>query len=179
MAATVHKLIRRLFRERWNVALALAELSEEVEKLLQHLGVTVIRRVMRFDLGVVTPAEAKIGLRTLVGKKRWTGELIEPRCYWNMGAANAELIDEPTFCCQLSVDCLAWRAKPPKVLSLFLSLLSCNWCQSCKCKDFLTFSNLNLTLETDIFHWRLLERGHGLWLMTNNSRDHNLRKLPI
>ena len=60
--ATVVAVIQHMFRERRNVALALAGLPEEIEKLLQHPGVTFIRRAMRFDLGAVTYDEAKTGL---------------------------------------------------------------------------------------------------------------------
>lgn len=54
--------IQHLFRENGNIAIALAGLPEEIATLLEHRGITFLRRADRRILGAVTPAQAEEGL---------------------------------------------------------------------------------------------------------------------
>lgn len=60
--AAILAVVQHMFRERRNFAIAMAGLPEEVEALLQHPGVTFVRRALRFDLGAVSRTEAQRGL---------------------------------------------------------------------------------------------------------------------
>ena len=58
--------IQHLFRENGNIAIALAGLPEEIATLLEHRGITFLRRADRRVLGAVTPAQAEEGLAAAV-----------------------------------------------------------------------------------------------------------------
>ncbi|GAA1472999.1 ATP-binding protein [Corynebacterium felinum] len=60
--AAIATAIQHLFREGRNIAVVFAGLPENVDKLLQHPGVTFLRRAVRVDLGAVTPEDVRLGL---------------------------------------------------------------------------------------------------------------------
>lgn len=60
--AELMAVIQHLFRERRNVAIAIAGLPEEVAKLLEHPGITFLRRADRRILGAVRRTDVTRGL---------------------------------------------------------------------------------------------------------------------
>lgn len=67
-------VIQHLFRERRNVAIAVAGLPEEVAKLLDHPGITFLRRADRRILGAVRRSDVERGLSEPVSQAGGTWE---------------------------------------------------------------------------------------------------------
>ncbi|QGU02306.1 hypothetical protein CKALI_07220 [Corynebacterium kalinowskii] len=77
--AELMAVIQHLFRERRNVALAVAGLPEEVAKLLEHPGITFLRRADRRILGAVRRSDASRGLSEPVREAggTWSAEALK------------------------------------------------------------------------------------------------------
>lgn len=102
--AELMAVIQHLFRERRNVAIAVAGLPEEVAKLLDHPGITFLRRADRRILGAVRRTDASRGLSEPVRQAGGT---------WSQGALRAavEATHGYPFLIQL-IGYHAWSASP-------------------------------------------------------------------